>query len=95
VIPIVPIAERRDRVVGGHHCFVTPDIAALPATAPPGGDNTESVKALVAAAPPESTRRAVKLLVAIAVGVPEITPALLIERPVGRDPAETDDVYGV
>jgi hypothetical protein len=40
-----------------------------------------------------SASRTVKLYVPTAVGVPEITPALLSESPAGRLPEETDHVY--
>ncbi len=41
---------------------------------------------------PESVTFTVKVKVPAAVGVPEITPALLKDRPAGKDPLASDHV---
>src|SRR6185436_15093561 len=54
-----------------------------------------NVNAFVGAAPALSTTRTVKLLVPAVVGVPDMTPVLvLILNPSGRDPADMDHVSG-
>ena len=50
---------------------------------------TVSERAAVAVAATLSVTRTVKALVPVALGVPEITPAALRERPVGRVPTVT------
>lgn len=52
-------------------------------------------RALVAVALTLSLTWTVKLLVPAVVGVPVITPAVLMVSPAGRVPAVLDQVYGV
>jgi hypothetical protein len=58
-------------------------------------DATVMLKAFVADIAFESVTRTVKLLVPVAVGVPEITPVLAASvNPEGRTPEASDQPYG-